>query len=183
MSKKLKLGAFLSTILVIAGAFAVLAAAPSRSVQGRSLEGSPTSGFTKTMPQTLIFNRKLQSTTQSYSNNATSVGAGFVVIDSPLTFKCPAGGCTVSAEQNVQVAGSVADNRWAICTTLDGTYMSQPNCPYLGYVTSDGSYEAGSFVQNASGVTAGTHTLQTQLYTDDGGTLSIYNIVYRLYTP
>jgi len=184
MSKKLKLGAFLSTILVIAGAFAVLAAAPSRSVQGRSLEGSPVSGLTRTTPQTLIFNRKLQSTTQSYSSSGTSVGAGFVAIDSPVTFKCPAGGCTVSAEQNVQVSGTAADNRWAICTTVDGTYMSQPNCPYLGYVPSDGSYAAGSFVQNMSGVTAaGTHTLQTQLYTDDGGTLSIYNIVYRLYTP
>lgn len=183
MSSRLKLGALLSTILVIAGALAVLSAAPTRSTENRSLRGSPISGLTKTQPQTLIFNRTLRSTTQSYSNNEGSVAAGFVDIDSPITFKCPTGGCTVSAEQNVQVSGSISDNRWAICTTVDGTYMSQPECPYLGYVPSDGSFAAGSFVQNMSGVTPGNHTLQTQLYTDDGGTLSIYNIVYRLYTP
>ncbi|HTZ96971.1 MAG TPA: hypothetical protein VMB18_11270 [Terriglobales bacterium] len=183
MSNRVRLGVFLSTILVIAGAFAALSAAPSRSAQAKTVSGSPLGNVSRALPQDLIFNRKLQSTSQSYSNSLTSVGSGFVPIDSPLTFKCPAGGCTVSAEQNVQVSGTVAGNKWAICTFVDGNEMQQPLCPYLGYVSSDGSYVAGSFVQNMSSVPAGNHTLQTQLYTDDGANLSIYNIVYRLYTP
>ncbi len=179
MNKHIKSLALLISILAVGGGAAV-------SLQAQELrtgESGPTHGSKHQPPTSIIFNRKLVSTTQSYGEPGTSEGASFVAIDSPLAFICPAGGCTVSAEQNVQLSGSVAGNRWAICTAVDGNYMDQPDCPYLGYVSSDGSYLAGSFVQNMSGVTAGKHTLQTFLYTDDGATLSIYNIVYRLYTP
>lgn len=179
MKKHLKSGIVLTAVLVVGGAFATLSA--REPVKGSS---SPVSGVpSNAPPPSLIFNRKLASTTQSYGDPGTVVGSSFVAIDSPLKFTCPNGGCTVSAEENVQVSGTVAGNRWAICATVDGNFMAQPNCPFQGYVTSDGSYVSGSFVQNMSAVTAGPHTLQTFLYTDDGATLANYNITYRLYTP
>jgi hypothetical protein len=168
----------ITILVIVAASLALSAASPARLLQG-----SPTHTVTNPQVPDLIFNRKLVSTTQSYNNNLIAAGSGFTAMDSVLNFSCPAATCSVSAEQNAQVTGTVSGNRWAICTQVDGVYMGQPNCPYLGYVTSDGSYAAGSFTQNMSGVTHGAHTLQSFVYMDDAASLSIYNITYRLYTP
>lgn len=179
MNKSVKIVVVLLMLFLVAGAFVALSAAPTRSVQG-----SPVSGVSKNLPPSLIFNRKLISTSQSYDSAITAVGSSFQPIDAVLGFTCPGPGtCTASAEQNVQVTGSTSGNRWAICTAVDGVFMSEPLCPYQGIVPSDGTFVAGSFVQNQDLVTPGHHTLQTFLYTDLGGSLSIYNMTYRLYKP
>jgi hypothetical protein len=180
MKKSVLAGCSLLTILVIvAASLALSAASPDRL-----LRNSPVRATSQPQAPTLIFNRKLVSSTQSYSAlGVGTVSAGFVAMDSLVTFKCPSPSCTASAEQSVQIGGSVSGNRFAICTYVDGAEMTQPYCPYLGYVSSDGSFVSGSFTQSASGITPGNHTLQTFLYTDDGGDLGIFNITYRLYTP
>ena len=180
MRKRVMVGSSLLTaiLLVVGASIALSAASPSRSLQS-----SPVRGVSNKQAPDLIFNRKLISTTQSYSNNEATGNVGFTPLDGVLNFNCPAATCSVSAEENVQVSGTTTSNRWAICMTVDGSFVGQPDCPYLGYVSSDGSFVAGSFTQNMSGVTRGAHTLQTQVYMDNGGTLSIYNITYRLYTP
>lgn len=112
-----------------------------------------------------------------------TVGAGFQPIHAALVINCPGTvgtTCTLGAEQNVQVRGASA-GRWAICTQVDGFFLSQPSCPFLGSVPTDNSFIAGSFAQSATNLSIGAHTVQTFLYTDGGGDLSIYNITYRIY--
>lgn len=178
MKRTVTLGVLTLALFLVAGA---LIAAPAHSA--RSQQTSP-AGQHGAPPPTLIFNRKLVSTTQSWSCcGTTTLGSGFVAIDSPLNFRCPTGGCTVSAQQNVQIETSTDSNAWAICTYVDGSEMTQPECPYLGYIPNDGFFHAGNFTQNQSGLAAGAHTLQTYVYSDNGATLGIYNITYQLYTP
>jgi len=180
MRKRVMVGSSLLTaiLLVVGASVALSASSPSRL-----LENSPVRGVSNKQAPDLIFNRKLISTTQSYSNNEATANPGFTALDGVLNFSCPAATCSVSAEENAQVTGATSSNRWAICLEVDGTFVGQPNCPYLGFVPSDGSFLGGSFTQNMSGVTRGAHTLQTFVYMDNGGTLSIYNVTYRLYTP
>ena len=127
--------------------------------------------------------KSLRVTLISQDSNLVSVGSGFQAIDAVTSVNCPAASCTFSAEQNVQVQNSLAGNRWAICTALDGVNMNQPLCPFLGILPSDSSYVGGSFSQSQINVPGGVHTLQTFLYTDLGANRSIYSIIYRIYTP
>jgi hypothetical protein len=107
--------------------------------------------------------------------------------DSPLKFTCPTGGCTVSVEVNAQVGGSTdASNSFAVCGLLDGNFMPPPGnggCPYVGETLVDGGFVVGTFVFTQNGVHAGNHTLQSQIFVNDGALLANYSVTYRLYTP
>jgi hypothetical protein len=114
----------------------------------------------------------------------TPVGAGFQAIDSPVSLKCQSGkGCHFEAVQNVQVISSTANNRFALCTVVDGSFMSEPNCPYLDVLQNDGFFHSGSFVQSQSGIVKGFHTLQTFIYSDNGISIANWEIDYRAYSP
>ena len=181
MNKCFKFAVCLLTVVMTAGIFTAMAAEnPKTAEAGPAVNNAP-----QIAPAGLIFNRKLTSTTQSWDCCSTvAIDPGFVALDNPVNFTCPKGGtCTVSAEQNVQVSGSTSANRFAVCTEVDGSIIQEPSCPYLGTVPSDGSFITGSFVQNMSSVSAGNHTLQTFVYTDNGGNRAIFNITYRLYRP
>ena len=60
--------------------------------------------------------------------------------------------------------------------------MAEPLCPYLGYVAT-GFLESNSFAQSMSGISPGSHSVQTFVYTDSAATRSIYTIIYRVYRP
>jgi hypothetical protein len=138
----------------------------------------------KALPQTLIFNRKLTSTTVVVGNDFKDIGSGKVAIDSPLAFTCPSGGCTVTAEVHVQLGlNTISSNVAGLCSDLDGFDMPPQGCPSVVTIPTDDSFVAPAFDFAQSGVTAGNHTLQTFVFTDDGARRSRYVITYRLYTP
>lgn len=119
------------------------------------------------------------------SDNITAVvPAGFQFIDPGTTLTCPGNaslGCMITAEQNVQVNGSAANNRYAYCTLVNGVFMNQPNCPFLGHVAPVNVFIASSFEQ-AHRVNPGTvNTVRTQLFTDFGATRGLYNIHYEIH--
>ena len=128
----------------------------------------------------------LLTTFVSESNDSEAVPAGFQSIDAPTAFTCVAPGhlhggtCTIEADQNVQVIGSTPNNAFAICTQVDGVFVGQPVCPFIGTVP-NGSYGTGSFMQTGAGISPGPHTVQTFLFTTNGAVRSIYTLVYRLY--
>lgn len=135
-------------------------------------------------PQTLIFNRKLTSTSMVVGNDFKDIGAGKVAIDSPVKFTCPAGGCTVAAEIHVQFGlNTTSGNIVGLCADLDGSDMPPQGCPVAGTVPADNSFAAFSFEFAQSAVTAGQHTLQSFAFTQSGARRSRYLITYRLYTP
>jgi hypothetical protein len=129
----------------------------------------------------------LYKTYVNYSNAAVAVGgAGFQPLDDPTTVLCPVGGgaCLIAAEQNVQIGDNKKGNTWAICTQVDGVFMSTPFCPYQGFTNNNGTeyfYHTGSFAQHMDGVAVGSHTVQTFVYSATGLTKSIYTIIYRVY--
>jgi len=176
---------------VLGGAVLVLVASIGVAQAGNKAQGrqsasaaSPLTGkVAPGTPDPVSGAKTLRVTLISQDNNLVAVGAGFQPVDAATTINCPAASCTFSAEQNLQVQNSIAGNRWAICTSVDGTNMNQPLCPFLGNLPSDSSYVAGSFSQSQIGVPGGVHTIQTFVYSDSGLNRSIYSIIYRVYTP
>ena len=131
----------------------------------------------------LIFNRKLVSTSVSLGNDVVVIGSGKVAIDSPLSFVCPRGGCTITAEMHLQMGeNTTANNLMGLCADLDGSDMP-PGCPNVVILPTDNLFVGGSFGFAQSGITAGTHTVQGFVYTTFGATRAFYDITYRLYTP
>ena len=126
----------------------------------------------------------LQRTRFIYEPTGTiTVPAGFQPIHPPKTINCTGTGtCTAGFEQNVQIKGSTADNNWAICQQVDGAFIAEPSCPFLGAVP-NGTFGSGSFAQQKTGLSIGTHTVQTFVYTDKGAEVGIFNIIVRIYKP
>ena len=140
-------------------------------------------------PNTLVFNRTLESTSFSFGEDDILVSPfTYTPIDNVLNFTCPFATCTVTAEMHAQLGGNTTDDdNAALCGVLDGDFMSPPGggngCPYTGLVRSDGGFGENSFTFVASGVKKGAHTLQGQVFTWENTTLANYSIVYRLYKP
>jgi hypothetical protein len=168
-------------VAVLLVTLAVCAFAVSGPDLNKAVDSSPHRA--KTAPPDLIFNRKLASTSISQNDDIIVVGPGLTAIDSPLNFTCPKGGCTVTADINLQVGeNTTADNLVAVCAELDGTIML-PGCPNIIVMPTNNLFVGGSFGSAQSGVTAGPHTLQSFVGTTFGVSRSFYYITYRLYTP
>jgi hypothetical protein len=180
MNKRIKLLVYVTAVFTLVGAYAVITAQAGNSAQNSPVPTNPGE-----QAETVLGSRHLHRTYISYDNFPVEVDAGFQAIDSPLTVVCPgtSGTCTIVAEQNLQLSGTTTGNRWSTCLAVDGVYSSEPYCPYMGYVPSDGSFTTGSFSQAFSGLPVGRHTVQSFLYTFSGGSRSIYSIHYRVYKP
>jgi len=165
--------------------FAVVVSA-SALVAGRSWMGSLATAdpaVFRSVSPTLIFNRKLVSTSFSLNNDIIVVGPGKQAVDSPLTFTCPKGGCTVTADVHVQMGENTkAQNLFAVCADLDGGDMA-PGCPNIASIPTDETFIGATFAFANSNVAPGTHTLQGFVYTTFGASRAYYSITYRLYTP
>jgi hypothetical protein len=174
-----KVATFLAAVAVIGTMLAVWGGTGSARV---NLKGSPLTGRSDG-PKISTAKAKLQKSWSSYGNDVVTVESGFQPIDGVQSFTCPGTTtCSFTAEQNVQVTGTAANNRWAICTQIDGNFMDKPVCPILGVVPTT-ILEAGSFAQSQTGLTPGAHTVQTFLWTDFGATRIFYEIIYRYYRP
>jgi hypothetical protein len=176
MKMNAKLGVILLMLAICGGA---LAAPPPDST--RSADANPNKA--KDSAPDLIFNRKLSSTSVSLGNDVVVLSAGKSAIDSPLSFVCPHGGCTITAEVHVQLGENTkAQNLLGLCADLDGANLP-PGCPNVASAPTDETFVGASWVFAQSGVTAGSHTIQGFVYTSYGVTRAFYVITYRLYTP
>ena len=169
-------------MLVVGSAASAPAAKTSHSHPRPS---SPIATQQKAAPATVVKGRKLKSTAISQGFSDAYIPAGLVALDAPTTLNCPGTTtCTFEADQNVTLAGPTANNKWLICTQVDGSSMTEPDClTPLGKVSSNAFYGSGSFAQSQSGISPGSHTVQTFVYTDFGAFLGTHAIVYHVYTP
>jgi hypothetical protein len=118
----------------------------------------------------------------SWGNKVQSVGQFYQPVNAPQTFTCNAvGGCTIAAEQQVQILNSTQNNDWGVCAYVDGSLVHTPGCAFQGNPPI-GTYVVGTWNQEAK-VSAGTHTIQTYIFTFNGAQEDTYNIIYRLYVP
>jgi hypothetical protein len=130
-----------------------------------------------------VTGRKLKFTAISSGNLGATVPAGFAPVDAATNLRCPGTRtCTFEADQNLQVFSSTS-TAWAICTSVDGNFMAEPSCPYLGLAGGTGFFQTGTFAQSMSGITPGTHSVQTFVYSDNGLDVYNYAFVYHIYTP
>lgn len=121
-----------------------------------------------------------------YNNTIIVEGGGNQPLDEETTVTCPGpGDCLIEFDRYVEIADYATGNRWAICSKLDGVFVTTPECPYQGYTHVAGEYPAkvGSFVQFAGSVSPGTHAVRTFIYSDNGLTVGAWSILYRVYTP
>ncbi|HET7679823.1 MAG TPA: hypothetical protein VFK79_06765 [Xanthobacteraceae bacterium] len=126
-------------------------------------------------------NKVLRHSRFTSENVPAAIGSGFVAMTGVITVNCPGPGqCLLEVDQHANVRGTVANNVWAICTKVDGVFMNNPNCPFLGVIPSTNQFVAGAFVQTKS-VSAGDHAVQTFIYTLSGGTRGIYQVTHRIY--
>jgi hypothetical protein len=115
-------------------------------------------------------------------SGATLTAGGFTPIDAAATLTCPGttGSCTYEADASVQAQGTGSSNAWAICLVIDGNNFA--TCPYYGFLDSS-FFQEGTVVSVYPGIPHGTHTVQTQVFSANGGTAYNYNIVYNVYKP
>ena len=87
-------------------------------------------------------------------------------------------GCSIGIESMAQIQSGGAD--WAICLLIDG---NQASCQYQGVQSGPSSYVVG----NARGwgtVAQGSHTVDTQLYTESASaTYQYFQTDARVYKP
>jgi hypothetical protein len=84
----------------------------------------------------------------------------FTPIDAGTVLNCTKASCIISADVTAQMQTGGAD--WAICITVDGTDIE---CQYQGVQSGPSSFVVGN-VTASSPEGIGSHTVQTQLYTE-----------------
>jgi hypothetical protein len=126
---------------------------------------------------------KLKNTViaSGFSGVALTPG-GFTPLDAGETITCAGSStCTIEADMSIQAQGTGSSNAWAICLyVVDlSTYAT---CPYYGFLDS-AFFENGTQIESISGLPAGSHTVQTQVFSSNGGTAYNYSLTYHAYKP
>lgn len=171
--------------LAVALLLSALWAAPAAAQSGPPMpDGARTEGTEAT--NTLIRNRVLQRTAFVSGSGGQAPAGTFYPIHDPISIGCPTnstGSCVIEVDQNVQVRTGAESAQWAICTQVDGVYMSQPLCPYLATLPPSSGYVVGNFMQTRTGVRRGTRVVQTFVYSTGALEIANWSLAYRVYKP
>lgn len=111
-------------------------------------------------------------------SNAVVSAYTFTAVDSGEQVSCRRT-CAISAAQYVEMDIGSTPEQYAICFLVDGVYAN--GCPYSGVVGTGqtGVYFSGTAIQFITGLSAGLHTVQTQVFmTNTGGNLGYYSLRY-----
>jgi hypothetical protein len=85
--------------------------------------------------------------------------------------------CTISADVSSQMNTGGAD--WAICVLVDGATM---DCQYQGVQSGPSSFVVGNVTGSLGSLAIGSHTIQTQLYTESASaTYQYYAMHYAVH--
>jgi hypothetical protein len=105
-------------------------------------------------------------------------------IGEPLMITCPGmrGMCTIQLDAWIQNGNGMSmGNQYQVCFCLDGMRVS--DCQVVGSTPSDGSLVIGSTSELARMVSAGTHMVQTVVWSMNGMSVFHYTSNYRVYKP
>jgi len=92
------------------------------------------------------------------ASGGTTLNHGFNTIDGTQRLSCTTS-CTIFTSAMVQLQTT---GNWAICAVVDGKNINPP-CPFQGSAAQRGTYITGNSQQSWP-VSAGTHTVQTQVF-------------------
>jgi hypothetical protein len=165
-------------VSLLATAVAAVAAGPAGSPKGApAAHAGNAQGLAAPGPNT---KEKLIGTYNATGNGVSTALPQFAFTTiASNTIKCGnATGCSVGIGTMSQIQSAGAD--WAICLLIDGTSVS---CQYQGVQSGPSSYVVG----NARGwgtVSSGTHTVDTQLYTESASaTYQYFQTDVNVYKP
>jgi hypothetical protein len=123
-----------------------------------------------------------QGTAIDWATGGIRLSPGFTTIDTFTGFCSRSSGCTFGFESMVQAGNQTrANNRWAICGVVDGTFVN-PECPFQGTLPTNRLYQTKNYRGNWQ-VGPGHHTLSTVVYVDFTATLGEWEADYRVYGP
>ena len=127
--------------------------------------------------------RLYQTRISSECCGIVAVAGGFQPLDAISTLPCPAAAvdCVIVAEQNVQMRSATANNNWAICTQVDGAFLTNPSCPFLGPPAFLNTFTTNSAAQSSGALAPGAHNVQTFIFTSAAADRGIYEITYSIY--
>ena len=178
----MKRTSFVFALMTVAG---FLTAGTSVSAQAGN-DRSPTASVGSNSKAARAVTRRLklyQTRISSECCGIVAVAGGFQPLDGTSTLPCPAVAvdCVIVAEQNVQMRSATAGNNWAICTQVDGVFLTNPSCPFLGPPAFLSTFITNSSAQSSGALAPGAHNVQTFIYTDAAADRGIYEITYSLY--
>lgn len=126
---------------------------------------------------TIGANMKLLKTVTGTGNGSgSSLAMGFNTVDERVINCAVAAGCAIGIESMGQIKPQGAD--WAICLLIDGSSVT---CQYQGIQGSTSGWVVGN-ARGVGVVTAGNHTVTTQLYTESStASYAYFSTDYRLY--
>jgi hypothetical protein len=171
----------LAAVILGAGAFGGIQYATA----GAGPAAGPPAGPHETSNGALT-NRKLKSTSFAFQEDGLTVPPGTYTAAHPVvTMNCPSrpGHCTIAAAMYTEFQPNVQGDEWATCLLVDGSLSTEPGCPWVDTNADAGEFQTRVFAQNRSNLAPGPHTVQTLIYSVNGGTAALRNYDYRLYTP
>jgi len=139
-------------------------------------------------PQALTFGK--HTLVANYISNGvsasnTTVSNGQVPLDNVRSISCPGttGTCVFQIDAWVQVGGSsFAGSDFAVCLVLDGALVNN-TCFFSGEIPANGSFSQMSSSITTGAVKAGTHKVQTQMFTTGGAEIGFFTINYKVFKP
>ena len=198
----LKVGLLIAVAMALFGTYRFVSAQDETSFFGRVPVNAPTF-HKKIRAKAPTFNKEVQDAevqdavtehvlAETYlvigngGPSGTSVPAATLTpIDSPSTVVCPAIGtdtCTILANQFFQTTGSQTSNNFAICLYVDDNLI--PNsCWFNNDTPNDGTFVQGTASNWETGVSPGSHTVQTFVLSNKGCLYGNYTFQYIVYQP
>lgn len=119
--------------------------------------------------------RKLLITYISSGTGGSLAAGAFNFVESRTVNCAKAGGCIISQESMLQL--NPGGGNWAICLSVNGTYTT---CQFQGHLPDTGSFVVGNARGNVA-VPTGVHTVQTDVFTSNAGTLAAWQTDHRVY--
>lgn len=178
---------FMKVGLVATVAFVVFGTCGQLSAQERpeTAKKAESASVPAPEPEVAGINHVLERT---YINSATpllftSEPAGTQPIDALTSVVCPGttGTCTIEVDQNIQFYSTSSSDLVSFCLVVDG---SSPECPALVDPTpAPGTFITVTFQQTISGISHGSHTVQSAISTGNGIDVGYYTFTYRVYKP
>jgi hypothetical protein len=182
MNRFVKIGLLMVLVIALFGTY--------RFVVGQDRQsGRPTAKMPDSLPISLeqppsVIKHVLVGTYSNVNRPAgfSALAGGTAAVDPVTTITCPgtSGTCTIEYDQNMQFGFGTSGDFFSFCIALDGSIVS-PGCP------SSGSFPTGaaavSFSQEVTGVSHGTHTVQSLVQSGFGGSIGFYTETYRVYKP
>jgi len=160
--------------LVSSAAFASNNGSPLHAAAFAGKNGSPLHS-SKAQPPAQVLKLKKETYVTGNGFSTSLPQFQFTTIDSE-TLSCTRV-CTVSADVSSQMQTGGAD--WAICVLVDGNTME---CQYQGVQSGPSSFVVGNVGGSLGNLAIGSHTVQTQLYTESStATYQYYAMHYGVH--